>query len=271
MKQTATIDHQGSPVVLELPAASEQLVPGVAWGDIATFPTPAYWAYRVAADQQANKASYKLGATLNEEIAACLLGGHGIPASVGLAAFYKMRTERLLDGRATEQRLRDCLSEPVTVHGRSVRYRFAAQKARYLAASLARAAAGVPTCRSGRQLRDWLLKLPGIGFKTASWIARNWLDADDVAILDVHILRAGHAIGLFPAHMTVTRHYLELEKRFLDLARAMGVQPSQLDAVIWYEMASSPRTVQAVARGSHSALANANQRHSHPSEPSLAV
>ncbi|MDZ3993341.1 hypothetical protein PspTeo4_24872 [Pseudomonas sp. Teo4] len=44
---------------------------------------------------------------------------------------------------------------------------------------------------SGRALRDWLLELPGIGYKTASWVARNWLDADDVAILDIHILRAG--------------------------------------------------------------------------------
>jgi endonuclease III len=42
------------------------------------------------------------------------------------------------------------------------------------------------------------MSLPGIGPKTASWIARNWLDADDVAILDIHIMRVGQVIGLFP-------------------------------------------------------------------------
>lgn len=94
--------------------------------------------------------------------------------------------------------------------------------------------------KSGRLLRDWLMQLPGIGPKTASWIARNWMDADDVAILDIHIMRVGQAIGLFPRELTVERHYRELETLFLQFSQALDVRASELDAVLWYEMASSP-------------------------------
>ena len=44
-------------------------------------------------------------------------------------------------------------------------------------------------------LRDWLLAIPGIGPKTASWIVRNRTGSSAVAIIDVHILRAGTSAG----------------------------------------------------------------------------
>jgi hypothetical protein len=77
------------------------------------------------------------------------------------------------------------------------------------------------------------MSLPGIGPKTASWIARNWLDADDVAILDIHIMRVGQVIGLFPLEQTVERHYMALEERFLRFAELLDVRASELDAIIW--------------------------------------
>ena len=67
------------------------------------------------------------------------------------------------------------------------------------------------------------------------------MDADDVAILDSHIVRVGRSIGLFPCNLTVERHYFELEALFLQFSQALDVRASELDAVIWYEMASSPR------------------------------
>lgn len=135
----------------------------------------------------------------------------------------------------------DWLKAPLMVGDRAVRYRFAAQKARYLAAALP-AAKAAPAFDTGKQLRDWLMSLPGIGPKTASWIARNWLDADDVAILDIHIMRVGQVIGLFPLEQTVERHYMALEERFLRFAELLDVRASELDAIIWHEMASSPAT-----------------------------
>src|SRR6185436_19848337 len=90
---------------------------------------------------------------------------------------------------------------------------------------------------------NWLLDIPGVGYKTASWIARNWLNSDDVAILDIHIQRAGRLVGLFPDELTVQKHYLKLEALFLEFSRTLGVKASELDAVIWMEMMSSPNSV----------------------------
>ena len=100
-----------------------------------------------------------------------------------------------------------------------------------------------PPLHSGRALRDWLLQLPGVGYKTASWIARNWLDADDVAILDIHVVRAGVLGGYMDASLSVQSDYLLLEAQFLRFSQALGIRASELDAVIWMEMMQSPSTV----------------------------
>ena len=96
---------------------------------------------------------------------------------------------------------------------------------------------------SGKELRDWLLPIAGVGYKTASWIARNWLDADDVAILDIHILRAGLLGGFFDKSLSIERDYLKLEEQFVAFSNALGVRASELDATIWYEMMESNVTV----------------------------
>ena len=83
------------------------------------------------------------------------------------------------------------------------------------------------------------MEIKGIGPKTASWVARNWLDADDVAILDIHIYRAGLLGGFFDDNLTVERHYEKLEDTFVQLADSMHVRTSELDAVMWYEMQQS--------------------------------
>lgn len=229
----------------DFPDARSEVLPGVAWGLIEAFPSPAYWAYQAWADEQESEPiNYRLGTTLAEEVGACLLGGHGIPAHVGLAAFGHLRKLGVFGGEAVgEQQILEWLSEPLQVGGRSIRYRFAKQKARYLHAALSALATEDVPVHSGRALRDWLLLLPGIGYKTASWIARNWLDADDVAILDIHILRAGALAGFFSQGLTVERHYLQLESEFLALSNAMGVRSSRLDALMWYQMMSATDTV----------------------------
>ncbi|TXH03062.1 MAG: 8-oxoguanine DNA glycosylase [Nevskiaceae bacterium] len=246
MTQTAAILTRTGTIQLELPAPDAQLMDGVEWGAVDAFPTPAYWQCQVIARRLAGQpAGYKLGRTLAEEVGACLLGGHGIPASIGIAAFEKLRALGAFSEASSEKQLETWLAEPLKVGPRSVRYRFAAQKARYLAAAIPCAHAA-PSFATGRQLRDWLTQLRGVGLKTASWIARNWMDADDVAILDIHIIRVGQAIGLFPKTMSVERHYLELEERFLKFSYALDVRTSELDAVVWYEMASSPAAVRVV-------------------------
>lgn len=244
MTQTATIYSKVGSLCVELPSPNSEVMPGVLWGAIDAFPTPAYWVYQVVHRRvSGGPPKYRLGRTLAEEVGACLLGGHGIPAAVGLAAFEKLRAHGAFAEHApSHAQLLEWLAQPIMVGGKEVRYRFANQKSRYLAEALA-AIRGAPAAQSGRALREWLRELPGIGYKTASWVARNWLDADDVAILDVHILRFGQAVGLFSSTLTVERHYLELERLFLNLCCCIDVRPSELDAVVWHEMATSPLTV----------------------------
>lgn len=263
MIQTAAILTRTGSIQVELPSADIEVMEGVRWGSVDAFPTPAYWAYQVVARRLVGKpAGYRLGRTLAEEVAACLLGGHGIPATVGLAAYDRMRERGALSGApVSEKDLEALLKEPLDVGGRSIRYRFATQKARYLAAALPLAHAA-PAFDVGRQLRDWLLAAPGIGHKTASWIARNWLDADDVAILDIHIMRVGQIIGLFPKNLTVERHYAELEERFLQFSNSLDVRASELDAVIWWEMASSPLTARHLIE--HLRVSDSNEDRARP-------
>ena len=245
--QRAYVMLENVQVSIELPAQDAEILPGVHWGRLEAFPTPAYWAYQVIARRIASQTvRYKLGATLREEVGACLLGGHGIPASIGLVAFEHLKRKGVFAGDPpNEQDLRQWLSEPMAIGDRQVHYRFASQKARYLAAALHKIASEAAPC-SGRALRDWMTSVPGIGYKTASWIARNWLEADDVAILDIHILRAGVLAGFLDPDLTVERHYLQLEEQFLDFSRAMGVKPSELDAIIWLEMARSRASVERI-------------------------
>lgn len=248
MTQTAAVLTRNGAIQVELPGADIELLPGVRWGAVEAFPTPAYFAFQVIARRLVGRpAQYSLGRTLAEEVGACLLGGHGIPGQVGIAAYEHLRSQGAFAAKAspsTEQ-LEAWLRQPIQVGKRLVHYRFAAQKARYLAQAMPMLHSA-PTFTVGRHLRDWLLDVPGIGPKTASWIARNWLHADDVAILDIHIMRVGQLAGLFPRNLTVERHYLELEELFLKFSAALDVRPSELDAVIWYEMASSPASVRRV-------------------------
>lgn len=255
MTQTAAVLAGPVVVKVDLPPPDSDALPGVPWGAIEAFPSPAYWTYQVIARRISGaQLRHRLGSTLTEEVAACLLGGHGIPASVGIAAFQKLRSRGVLNGQPTESELLGLLSEPLDIDDRQVRYRFARQKARYLSVALSRLALEHPPLTSGRALRDWLVQLPGIGFKTASWVARNWLDADDVAILDIHILRAGALARFFHEEFTVERNYLELEEQFLRFSEAIGVRPSELDAVMWHEMMSSPRTITQLMGGSRSGV-----------------
>jgi N-glycosylase/DNA lyase len=244
MFQAAAILTRARSIKVELPCPSDEVVDGVRWGSMDVFPAPAYWAYQVVAQRLVGKpAPRRLCRTLVEEVAACLLGGHGVPAAVGLAAYDRVRERGALSSvGVSESDLEAFLQEPLEVEGRPIRYRFTAQRARYLAAAL-RLAHRAPEFERSRQLRDWLLALPGIGYKTASWIVRNWLSAEDVVIIDIHIIRVGRVIGLFPAGLTVERNYTELEERFLHLSASLDVRASELDSLISSEVASSPAAV----------------------------
>lgn len=264
---------------IDLPNPDIEILPNVQWGAIEAFPSPAYWAFQVIARRlDGNSLNYKLGRSLKEEVGACLLGGHGIPATVGLAAYEHLRAYGVFaDTPMSEETIFSLLSSPLSVNDRKIKYRFARQKSKYLAASLKVIHDAEIPSQSGKALRNWLIQLPGIGLKTASWVSRNWMDADDVAILDIHLLRAGRLGGFFPAELTIEKNYLELEEAYLRFCTAIDLRPSELDAVIWYEMMSSPQTVhellnpEATVRKGKVRSTGTNNRHANANQLALIV
>jgi thermostable 8-oxoguanine DNA glycosylase len=223
----------GSVRKLDLPSPNAYVLPGIRWGMFDDLMTPAYW--RGQAWQHGRLGTYddlRLGRSLVEEVAACLLGGYGMPADVALAAYWRLRENGMLERNACSAEIEESLSTPFIINGRTKRYRFARQKARYLNACLEQLPA-FAISDDDRSFRDDLAQLPGIGLKTASWIVRNIRSSNAVAILDVHILRAGRHIGLFPEAWVPERHYRELEKRFIMFANAIDVAPPMLDGLMW--------------------------------------
>lgn len=241
-----TVIHISGEQILQLllPPPGARVVDGIHWGRHDELCSPAYWAAQSWMWQIEEPEHFRLGRTLAEELLACMLGGYGIPAEVGLAAYDRLRPFAINPSGplCNEAFVHDALMQPLRVRGREVRYRFVNQKARLLSAAFRcfdPAAASLPD----RRLRDRLQELPGVGPKTASWVVRNLRGSDEVAILDVHLLRAGRMLGIFETALTVERHYPCLENAFLHFATAIGARPSILDSVMWMTMRRLPRPV----------------------------
>lgn len=225
--------HVASTFSLELPEPEIEVLPGIAWGCASEWFTPAFWKFQSRATRiKYTSNTFRLGRTFKEEVAVCLLGGHGLPAELGLAAFNRLRNRKLLHSEVEQSQLEEALSEPLDVGGRPRRYRFPRQKAKYLWHAL-QAVEAIPDTLSPKPLRDHLTLIPGIGPKTASWVVRNHFGSNDVAILDVHILRAGATMGLFSSKADPSKRYFELEDRFLEFCDAIEEPASQLDALMW--------------------------------------
>src|SRR6266850_6882314 len=107
VEQCVTALRDGNVEKLVLPSADKEVLPGVRWGRFDVFFTPAFWVSRAWIDgEQSEFARYSIGRTLREEVAACLLGGHGMPAEVCLAAYRRLRDRNLLDGISDEGQIR---------------------------------------------------------------------------------------------------------------------------------------------------------------------
>lgn len=206
------------------------------WGSPAELGSAAFWTGQ-ARRVQIPATGFRLGQTLAEEVTACLLGGFGVPSAVGLAAYDALRAAIDLEASVDAAAVERVLLQPLDIEGRKrpVRYRFPRQRATRIAGAL-QALREIEIPAGARELRHVLRGLPGIGPKTASWIVRNYLASDEVAIIDIHIRRAGLGIGCFLPGWTLPKDYDKFEQSFLSLARLGGVRPAILDAFMWYEL-----------------------------------
>ena len=212
----------------------------VHWWDATRFATPAFWVELTR--RRPVPVTYQIGTTLLEEVALCILGGYGITERMATAAFHRVREAGLVNGQPiTADAVAAVLSAPFQLPGspRSVHYRFPRLKAQRLAAAVETVRHSEPPgIDQPRVLRDWLITLPGVGPKTASWIVRNLTRSDLVAVIDIHIRRAGIVAGLFDPAWRLPRDYGRFESAFVAWARIGGVPTADLDACIWSELAA---------------------------------
>lgn len=226
------------------PSPETEVIPGVPWGYADSVFTPAYWALQLRmADGDFGPHCFRSGETLLEETVFCLLGGHGISYEMNLATFRHLQASGLLDQpKLDAAEIAACLAQPIALGTRKVKYRFPNRRAQFVQRAH-EAFYTSPAPDDPIELRTWLMELPGIGPKTASWIVRNWLDSDEVAIIDIHLHRAGILAGIFEKWEKVERHYFQMERKFLDFAKALGTKASQLDGLIWAQMREMPTAV----------------------------
>jgi N-glycosylase/DNA lyase len=209
------------------------------WGNPFVFGTPSYWVVQYNIFSWGNSSpSYGLGENLFEETLACLLGGYGIPAEMGLRAFQELKLQGLtiLKSKHKEKDFHRILSKPIQMGNKTVRYRFATQKAQRIASAKQYFLNQLYFPETPKELRNWLLQIPGIGLKTASWIVRNQTLSNEVAIIDIHIQRAGIEAGFFKSNWTPAKNYLNMEEAFLAYSKLGKVAASGLDALIWHQM-----------------------------------
>jgi N-glycosylase/DNA lyase len=220
-----------------LPAPDQEIMNGVKWGRCDELFTPAYWKIQYQLHEEIFSYDYyRISDNFIEEVCACLLGGFGIKSEMGVIAFEKLKKKNLLAPKTKHQKILTTLLSPLS-HGKmKFHYRFPRQKAKYIYEFLNRPDLGEIPMDNDLQLRKWLLTVNGIGMKTASWVTRNWLGSQNVAILDIHIHRAGLIAGIFNPDSCLQKDYMELEKKYLEFSAALEVNAANLDALIWLQL-----------------------------------
>lgn len=87
------------------------------------------------------------------------------------------------------------------------------------------------------ELREWLLKnVKGLGMKeTAHFIRNVGLNKNQLAILDVHILKNLKELGVIddiPKSLT-KKKYLEIENKMKEFTKDIGITLDELDLALW--------------------------------------
>lgn len=183
------------------------------------------------------------------EVLFCLLGGHAVSYELARSAAAVLYERGIFGdcprkGDRLQRYIQDLLGrawyEPRRADGKGRRYRYPKRKAELLRRAddwFALAAPGGLLRRLQRidgdyARREWLCGCPGIGPKTASWLLRNLGFGADVAILDVHILRALEQSGRLGAYR-LPRDYDQIEGVFLRWAEEVGAPAAAFDLLLW--------------------------------------
>jgi len=202
-------------------------------GRLDSFGTAAYWIEQARRCEVPIVPPAPTTSELIDETVFCLLGGFGVSAEAAGAAFDAVVGAGLVHDGVTSDEIEIVLAAPFEhADGRSRKYRFPHQRAARIADALHRFGAGEPPVIP-LELRAWLCTFNGIGPKTASWIVRNVTQSNEVAIVDIWLIRALTACGVFRTHWRVDRHYNRYESAFLQYANQGDVLAGVLDLCVW--------------------------------------
>jgi len=185
-------------------------------------------------------------ADLRRELVFCVLGGHAVPYELARsAADLVSEIDIFSDPRADpclhadlERELSTAQFLPCRVDGGLRRYRYPRRKAQLLVAcrgwinDIGSLRHALDNIGGERERRALLCGCPGIGPKSASWLLRNCGLGDDLAILDVHVLRAMGNAGRIE-HASLPRDYELVETAFLEWCRDLGAPAAAFDLLLW--------------------------------------
>jgi len=222
-----------------IPSESCEVIDGVVWGNVGEVFSPAYWLSQYWMYDFGNSRPINFNSTgsLLDETIFCLLGGFGITAELALAAFSKCKQSQLIESLIDDTSVwSNLLKEPLLVGERLQRYRCPNQKAKFITEAIRHFKQNNLNGLRGKLLRDELLKISGIGLKTAGWITRNFDNSDEIAIIDIHLIRACKINGIFKPHHNVEKDYLEMEDRFIAFCKATETRPALMDWLMWDQM-----------------------------------
>jgi N-glycosylase/DNA lyase len=197
---------------------------------------------------------YEAGATpaptsecaLRQELVFCLLGGHGVSFELARSATdvvmalcpFEPRWRPTELAAALQVELGAAKFDPRRRDGSLRRYRYPVRKAELVAMAVAWVAENGSLSSRLAELpdeferRQWLCRCPGIGPKSASWFLRNIGAAKELAILDVHILRAMREAGRL-GEANLPRDYAVVEARFREWCEELGTSVFALDLFLW--------------------------------------
>ena len=184
---------------------------------------------------------------IEDELLFCLLGGYGIAEEHGRSAWLTVRqlepfSEFWRDDDLCEKIITTLelpQFEPRRADGSLRRYRFPKRKAAIIveARRWVRSHKPLEECLlywdDPKDRRRILLGCPGLGLKTASWLLRNLGMGDELAVLDVHLVRALQDAKRIDNEIRLPRDYYAVEKAFLDWCHELNAPSAAFDLFIW--------------------------------------
>jgi len=95
----------------------------------------------------------------------------------------------------------------------------------------------IKSFKNKNELRDFFALnkgIKGLAYKESSHFLRN-IGFKGYAILDKHIINSLHEFGVLPTNDKPKnpRNYLEIEQKFIDFSKQIGIGMDELDLLLW--------------------------------------